>query len=242
MNVGRCLKILALVLVCAMVIAPLAFGQEGGDNVPVAKSKSAWDILKAGGTIGWCIVAMSVWATALIIQYFVEIRRDKLCPPEIVGELEALVEEEQYEEAIALCEQEKTFFTNMVGAGLAKVNEGYEEMNKAAMDIGAEEAYKLNVKISWLNLLGQVAPLMGLFGTVTGMIGSFQVIEQMKTPSPAMLAKGVYEALVTTMQGLCVAIPVLGFYFFFKNKVGSTIIELGLIAGEFLERFKQAKG
>lgn len=239
MKSPRLVRVLSLAMMFLFVAGVFLYAQEEaakGDQV--IKGRTFWELLKAGGTVGWFIVACSIASLALSIQYFVEIRREKLCPPELIGELEALCDEEQYEEAVALCEQEKTFMTNMLGAALAKVAGGYDDMKNAMNDIGSEEAFKLSVKISWLNMVGQVGPLLGLFGTVTGMISAFQIIEQKKTPSPADLARGIYEALVTTCQGLVVGIPVLAIYFYFKNKVGTLVIEMGLIGSEFLERFK----
>ncbi len=230
---GTALLLFGFAALCAWAQA----GEPKGDVI--VKGRSFWQLLQAGGTVGWFIIACSVVSLALIIQNFMEIRRDKLCPPELLGELEALCQDRHFEEARSLCAQEKSFFTNMVGAALAKVSQGYDEMKKSMEDIGNEESFKLAVKISWLNLLGQVGPLLGLFGTVTGMITAFQVIEQKKTPSPADLARGVYEALVTTCQGLVVGIPVLCMYFYFRNKVGGLIIEMGLTGTDFLDRFKK---
>ena len=91
---------------------------------------------------------------------------------------------------------------------------------------GAEEVFKLNIKLSYLSLVGNVAPLIGLLGTVTGMISSFQVIETKKAPTPADLAVGVYESLVNTTMGLAIAIVFLILFFLFKNKV--TLLTLGV--------------
>jgi len=85
--------------------------------------------------------------------------------------------------------------------------------------MGGEESFGLNTKISYLSLVGNIAPLLGLLGTVTGMITSFQEIENKKAPTPADLAHGVYESLVNTTMGLFAAIIFLTAYFLFKNKV-----------------------
>jgi biopolymer transport protein ExbB len=106
-------------------------------------------------------------------------------------------------------------------------------------DAGEEEAIKLQQKIGYLSLIGNIAPMMGLFGTVTGMIAAFQTIEAMGSAvTPSDLAGGISQALVTTFLGLFVAIPTMIAYFFFRNKVIRTTLEIGAIADDLVERFR----
>jgi biopolymer transport protein ExbB len=231
-------KFLMLFIILFFFVGQLCvFAQE--EEVPAKKTKEAkkslWQLLQAGGAVGWLIVLCSFVGVALIIEHFVNIKREKLCPPEIVGELEVLMEEKQYEDALTICEANSAFFPFVMASALAKAEDGVEAMKKAASDAGEEAAFKLFQKIGWLNLLGQVAPMLGLLGTVTGMIGAFQIIAATANPTPAQLATGVYEALVTTCEGLIVAIPVLCFYFFFKNRVTALVLELSMLANELLE-------
>src|SRR5437867_3493866 len=99
-----------------------------------------------------------------------------------------------------------------------------------------EETFKLNTKISYLSLIGNVAPLIGLLGTVTGMISSFQVIETLKAPTPKDLAVGVYESLVNTTMGLFVAIIFLVVFFILKNKVQKLSLSINGIGMDMLRR------
>jgi biopolymer transport protein ExbB len=92
----------------------------------------------------------------------------------------------------------------------------------------------VNARISYLSLLGNIGPLLGLMGTVTGMISSFQVIENMKAPTPGDLAKGVYESLVNTTMGLFIGIVFLTAFFFFKNKVTKMVLSLNLQAVDII--------
>jgi biopolymer transport protein ExbB len=111
---------------------------------------------------------------------------------------------------------------------------GYQEMIVGLEAAATEETFKLNTKISYLSLIGNVAPLLGLLGTVTGMISSFQVIETLKAPTPGDLAKGVYESLVNTTMGLFLAIVFLTAYFLFKNKVSRMCLSINLQAVDLL--------
>jgi biopolymer transport protein ExbB len=203
------------------------------------KSWGWWDVIKSMGSCGIVIVLLSVAGLALIIDFAVNIRREKLVPQDIVSELEQLFEQEQYEQAMELCDAEDCFFTRICGAGLAKLGAGYERMTEAVQEAGEEEITALNQKIGWLSLIGTVAPMLGLLGTVIGMIEAFSKIASMAgAAGPAELAVGISKALVTTLMGLMVAIPVLSAYTFFKNRVTRVMLEVGVITGDLLDRFR----
>lgn len=232
------------VLLVTLVGATFLYAQGTGGAAttaptpPAVVRRSLAEMLAAGGIVGYAIIALSIGALALAIELFMTLKRDKLCPPQLVSELEALLEEENYEEALALCDSSKSFFTNVMAAGIAKIGFGFEEMATAMQEAGDLESLKLNNKVNWLSLIYSIGPMLGLFGTVTGMIGAFQVIEQIANPSPKELARGIYEALVTTVLGLVVALPTLTVYFYFKGKLSRLIAEIGIVSSELVERFK----
>jgi biopolymer transport protein ExbB len=197
--------------------------------------KSWLELFEATGIVGYLLVAVSIAGTALVIEHSGSIRRDKIAPPDLVDELEALIEAEQYQEAINLCDDEQGYLSNLIGSALRMRHAGYEEMIGVLEQAAAEETFKLQAKISYLSLLGNVAPLLGLLGTVTGMIQSFQVIETLKAPTPKDLAVGVYESLVNTTLGLFIAIIFLVAYFVFKNKVTKMTLSVSLQGVEMLK-------
>jgi len=200
-------------------------------------------IIKGGGFIGILILLLSVVMTALVIEHFVTIRRDKLMPPDLLGELEVLFEDQEYQEAMELCEAEPSFLTNVIGAALPKISLGYEAMAEAIYGVSEEEAVKLQQKIAWLSLIGNTSPMMGLLGTVWGMIQAFQTIAQASgPPEPKALADKIQLALVSTLLGLVVAIPSMAFYFVFRNKVVRMSMEITAIADELLDRFRAPEG
>jgi biopolymer transport protein ExbB/TolQ len=152
-----------------------------------------------------------------------------------------LDEMERYEEAIEICNESPGYLTNVAGAALRMREAGYQEMISGLEAAANEETFKLNTKISYLSLLGNVAPLLGLLGTVTGMISSFQTIETLKAPTPGDLAKGVYESLVNTTMGLFIAIVFLTVYFLFKNKVSKLCLSINLQAVDMLRHLAIAE-
>jgi biopolymer transport protein ExbB len=201
--------------------------------------KTLGDIIVGGGPIGIVIIILSVVSLALAIEHFVTIRRDKLVPPELIDEVEALFEEEEYQEALELCENEPNFLTNILSAGLPKINAGFEAMEKAMDEVAEEESIKLHQKIGWLSLIGNIAPMMGLFGTVLGMIGAFNEITRLgANVTPKDLSAGISTALITTLFGLFVAMPALFFFFLFRNKVIKVSLEITAIAADLVERFR----
>ena len=220
------------VLLAAVLLPNVAMAQ---DVDPHAHGKSWWELFKTTGWVGILLLLVSIGGTTLVIEHFVSIKRDKLAPPRLTSELQALLDEDKYDDAIDLCDQYPLYMTNVLGASLRMRHAGYEEMISVLEQAAAEETFRLNAKISYLSLLGNVAPLLGLLGTVTGMISSFQVIEQLKAPTPKDLAKGVYESLVNTTLGLFLAIVFLTFFFVFKNKVTALTLSINLQAVDMLK-------
>ncbi|MHC4598748.1 MAG: MotA/TolQ/ExbB proton channel family protein [Planctomycetota bacterium] len=200
-----------MALITVLAVPALAGEDEGGEDEEGEGSMSWMDTIMASGVIGGVIILLSIVSLALTIEHFVSIRQDKLVPPEILGEIEVLFEDEEYEEAMELCEAEPSYFTNVVGTALPKMGSGYHAMMEAIADSLDEENTKLHQKISFLSLISSVSPMMGLLGTVYGMIIAFQKIASARgAPEPAELASGISLALVTTFEGLVVAIPATG--------------------------------
>lgn len=220
-----------------------AFAQEAAESAPAATSSDAditlMKILQWGGVVGAIVILMSVAMVALVIEHFVSLQRDKIVPREVISELEQLFEEEEYQEALDVCEQEPNFLTNMLAAALPKLNAGFDTMEEVMDEQYELEATKLFSKISYLSLIANVAPMMGLFGTVLGMVGAFNEIVRLgANVTPKDLAGGVQQALITTLFGLAVAIPSVMFYFFFRNKVVGINQEIKSIADDLIDRFR----
>lgn len=191
------------------------------------------------GLIGYIIMLMSVVALALIIENFMSIKREKLAPPDVLDELEALFDGEQFQDAVELCEQDKNYLTNCVGAGLSKLGHSFETMQTSLREMQTEESVKLFQKIGWLSLISAIAPMMGLFGTVTGMFVTFSTIAAAGgSVSPATLAGGIKMALITTILGLTVAIPVGVAFYTLRNRVIKTSTEINAITEDLFERFR----
>ncbi len=229
------LFLVAVVLVAAIAFPATALAQEeGGEQGSFVES-----VLTQGGPIGWVIMLLSVATLALIIEFGVNVRADKLCPPELIDEVEALLEEDEYQEALELCESEPNFVTRSLAAGLPRLGEGYAKVKEAMEGAAGVEAVKLQQKVSWMLFLSNVAPMLGLFGTVSGMITAFQkIVELGAKVTPSDLAGGISAALVTTFLGLLVAIPAVTAYQYFRNKATRISIHFAEVLEEMTERFR----
>lgn len=218
----------------ALVLVALAFASLSTPAYAVDANK----LFTGGGGIGYVLWFISIIGVALMIEHFINVRREKLASPELIDEIEQLMNEEQFQEALELCESEPNFLTNVLSAALPKMEHGFDSMEQAAHDIAEEEAIKLHSKVSWLSLLSAIAPMLGLLGTVWGMIGAFDVIAATSAPEPSDFAGSISLALITTVLGLIVAIPLMIGFFYFRNKVTRIVLEIGAITEDLLDRFR----
>ena len=226
-----------LIVFIGLLFVSVAFAADA----QAAESKSFMQsVLSDGGAIGWVIILLSVATLALIIEYSVNVRADKICPPETIDEVEALLEEGEYQEALELCESDPNFVTRSLAAGLPRINDGYEKVKESVEAAASIEAVKLQQKISWMLFLSNVAPMLGLFGTVFGMIKAFNTIVELGGNVQAGdLAGGISAALVTTFLGLFVAIPAVAAYQYFRNKATRISIHFADVLEEMIERFRR---
>ena len=221
-----------------LVFVLLALPAIAQDAAPAAEESLLGLIFRAGGVIGYFVIGLSVVGLALIIEHAISVSRDKLAPPDVIETIESHLDSNDVQGAYEFCEQNPNYLTNVMVAALPKLNHGFDSMEQAASDVGEEEAIKLHAKISWLSLIGNIAPLLGLLGTVSGMLKSFGIIEKTTNPNPSDLAGGIKEALVTTMLGLVVAVPVMVGFFFFRNRVVRIVLEITAISEDLLDRFR----
>ena len=233
------LFVVFLILALFMVwCTPLLFGQDEGGG---KKGQTLWDVIKSGGFIGFFIIFLSIVGFGWTIMCFLWLRRDNMVPPHLVDQIDQLLEEEEYEEVMAICENSDSFFTNVMAATLPRLGGGsFDQVLQTIADAAEDEATKWFQWIGVIQLISTIAPMLGLLGTVTGMIGAFQVIATSEgSPSPAELADSIGMALVTTAEGLFVAIPLIIVYFFLRNKLVLIVSETISICEELLSRFRE---
>lgn len=178
----------------------------------------------------------SLLALALGLERLIALSKGRVMPEKFIGGLkEAWNNDPSGSEALAFCDESGGTVGHVFKAGIRRVNMGRDAVEKAIDDVGSREADKMKRSLRPLRNIAMVSPLLGLLGTVYGMIDAFQKTSQSGgTASTAMLATGIYEALVTTAAGLTIAIPVLLFYQFLLGRVDQLIDDIDEAGAEFV--------
>lgn len=226
-----------LVFAIAAVLAPEVFAQEDTGTHSLGAKLLGFPSGAFGIITQFSIILVSVFMFGWVIECFVNVRRDKIVPPEVIGALQNYIDEGDLEGALQYCESAPNYLTRIVGAALNRMQFGAESVKDAAIAMSEAEQGKLEFHVSPIALCASVGPLMGLFGTVSGMVMAFEKIETAPggQVNPKMVAGGIALALLSTVLGLVIAIPGLAFYWYFKNKVQSIGVSVGLVADDMVE-------
>ncbi len=188
-------------------------------------------IILAGGWVGHTIILLSVVAMALAIDNVRTVRARALMPPGLADEVRKLLQAGQVTQAYQLCSSAPSALSSVLQAGLGESEAGWSAVEKAMEDALAEQSARLSRRIEYLSVIGNIAPMLGLLGTVIGMVFAFREVAITQGAARAAdLAEGIYLALVTTVEGLVVAIPALGVYAIFRNRVDQMIAEVAYAA------------
>ena len=172
-----------------------------------------------GGVVMVPLMACSVLALAVIIERLWKLRRGRVIAPDVVIQVNHWVGQGVVEEAKTLCRRVSTPMTNIVMAGLVSSQSPRPDVRRAMEDAGRHETVYLGRNLNWLGVCATLSPLIGLFGTVSGMIKVFRVVSIEGSGNPSVLSAGISEALVTTAAGLLIAIPSLLFHYYFSGKI-----------------------
>ncbi|MBI1314160.1 MotA/TolQ/ExbB proton channel family protein [bacterium] len=229
-----------LVLLNLLVAVALPALAQGEGSAPAADGAAAdsnvlqqidfVEIARTGGVIGGVILLLSLTMVYLVFEHLLSIRRSSLIPPELPEAIHSLLAERNTAGAREHCLGHPGFLSNVLAAGLSVIEFGYADVEKAMEDTATEQAARLFRKIEYLHLIGTLAPMLGLLGTVWGMILAFMEFESKANPAVSELAPGIYRALVTTMMGLTVAVPAFFFFAIFRNRIDELVAEASLTA------------
>jgi biopolymer transport protein ExbB len=190
-------------------------------TAPAPKDKTLLDSFNAGGALMWPLLLCSIGTTAVGVYCFLVINSKKMMPKAQVEAIGQFMQARDASSAYSLCHSQPNVFANCISAAMLKVNFERDLANKVSMEQAAGETLsieetKLNLWVNYLNVFATIGPMLGLLGTVTGMIASFDMLAAGKS-EPADLAGGIGEAMITTAGGLFVGIPAMFLYFYFRN-------------------------
>lgn len=184
-------------------------------------------------------LSLSIVLVALFVMNLLTASRNNVCPVALVEGFENHLNEKRYQEAYELAKSDQSFLGQVLSAGLAKLQSGYAQAMEAMQEVGEEEKMKLDHRLSYMQLIGTISPMIGLLGTVQGMIQSFHTIANSTgQPKPAALAEGISKALFTTLIGLMIAIPAIAIYSILRNRISRLVLEVGILSEGLMSRFE----
>jgi len=215
-------------LLAALLLGPLAAAParaaetEGG-------STSVIEMILHGGPliimIWLAIVATSMIMVTFIIQLFLQVRRQSLAPKALVAALKESLEAGNFQEAWETCKaNSKTYVAGVLGGALERIGRGKDATETALIELGIRESQAFKTRNSYLSVIGVISPMIGLLGTVIGMMGAFAVLGQSGVSDPRKLAMSIGEVLLATASGLFIAIPAFIFYYYFRNRINDATV------------------
>jgi len=223
--------------------AALAQGEAAADQVQQVK---LLEMIRTGGWAMWPLGFFSFFMVTLIVQNFISLRPKTLLHSEQMPKLLEMMLNKECLKALIYCRENPSMFANAFGAGLERCLDGEEEIDFAKVRESVEEASveqmsKLMKPIDYLSIIGASAPMLGLLGTVSGMIKAFNTMGAQGMGKPELLAANIGEALITTATGLVIAIPAMFFFFFFKKGFQKTLATLGRNIGFLFDALQTGK-
>lgn len=183
---------------------------------------------------------LSFCFVALVVMNLLAVRRDNIVPPDLVESFEQQLNEKKYQEAFETAKADDSFLGKVLAAGMAQLRAGFDKSSKAMEEVGTDENMKLEQRLGYIALIASVSPMVGLLGTVDGMVGAFGVIASSDTtPKPSQLAGDIETALVTTLLGLILAIPAIGVHSVIRNRLTRLVFEAGIESDRLMGRFSE---
>lgn len=196
---------------------------------------------------GWAMYPLGLFSLAMlyfIIRNSLMLRERAMLRPDLKDEIEAFMRRRDVAGLRALCAEHDSLMTTVLDAGMQRVEEAGEFdpslVMEAVEDMSNEQMVGFMKPINYLSIIGGTAPMLGLLGTVSGMIKAFSVISQGGMGDPGKLAGSIGEALITTATGLVIAIPAMMAYFVFKNNFIKTLSTMGRLVGHYLNVYRFA--
>jgi len=237
-----------LVLLLTAAAINLATAQETTEQVTAVSEPAAapaqsrqltfGSMLKSGGWTMWPLGACSLFGIGLVLYNAIVIRPSRMLKPLVIDQVKSAVSDLDIERARNLCAANPAPVTNIIQAGLDRIRGG--ELHLISIEKGMEEYSLQEVAthlqpINYLSVIATISPMIGLLGTVSGMIKAFQAMALGGMGRPELLADNISEALITTATGLIIGIPVMVAYFYFRNRYTAIIAAINRTCGDVLE-------
>jgi biopolymer transport protein ExbB len=209
---------------------------------PVTQGLLSWYISACGVFFAPLFLLISVIFVALAVMNWLAVSRSSIVPPQLLADFDAKMDAKQYQEVYDTVRASDSALGQILAAGLAKMSVGYKAAEQAVNDAVEEETMRLEHRLSYLATIASVTPMVGLLGTVWGMVDAFSVIARSgAAPNASQLADGISLALVTTQIGLLIAIPALVLFEILKNRLARLVLELNIQTERRLEKIAKTQ-
>jgi biopolymer transport protein ExbB len=242
---------MALLAVVVLALVPAhAWAQAAAAAAPAtttaAEAKAGesvfiW-VIRNSGLIGLAILILSIYFVATVARQFVELRPETAMPPEVLAQCEAMLEQRDFKAIFNVVKEDDSFFSRVLVTGITELPNGLSEAREAMERIGDMITTEMEKKISIMAVLGTLGPMIGLLGTLSGMIHAFYEIASSsgKAVDPTKVANAISEALLLTFEGVLLSIVAILAFSFFRNRVLVVSVTTMTRADEFLRHFAQA--
>jgi biopolymer transport protein ExbB len=221
------MKKVSMLMLVLLGAAGSTFAQ---DAALTSENATLWSLIKTGGITMIPLGILSFAMVTFIVQNFFSLREKTLLHTEMLPELLDMMLNKKVRDALIYCRKHPSMFTNTFAAGLERCMKGevdFVKVHESVEEASIEQMTQLMKPIDYLSIIGATSPMLGLLGTVMGMIKAFQTMGTQGMGKPELLAENIGEALVTTATGLIIAIPAMAFYFYFKKRFDRTLATLG---------------
>jgi biopolymer transport protein ExbB len=240
---GRLGRIFSILLTVIIVTgsASLALAEEGEKAAAPPQNYFIW-VVVTSGWIGLIILLCSIYFIATVARMFVELRTDAAIPPEVIAQCEALLEQRDFKGIFNVVKEDDSFFSHVLVTGITELPSGLSEAREAMERVGEMLQTDMERKISIMAVLGTVGPMIGLLGTLSGMIKAFGSIATSadKPIKSSEVAGHISEALLLTFEGVGLSLPAIFAFSFFRNRILTIVVTTMTRADEFLRHFNQA--
>ena len=194
-----------------------------------------FELIKAGGFLIWPIMLCSIWAVAIVVERFMALKRGTVTPPKLIQQVETLASRPDLSSDVVQEVQKRSPLGRILAAGIVNRSQPRIVVKEALEEAGRHVVHELERHLNTLGTIAAVTPLLGLLGTVIGMIKVFAAITAYGVGDPTVLAGGISEALITTAAGLSVGIPSLMFHRYFRGRINELTIDMEQQALRFLD-------
>ena len=196
------------------------------------------DLIEKSGPVFYALAFCSLIATAVIIERAIALRRSRILPRQIIDLVEAVQPGKDLSLPLEICRKNPGVFSDVMRAGLENADQEWEVMRDAVIDAGRQETPAIERHLFWLQTVAQASPLLGLLGTVFGMIKMFSSVSLQGLGDPQVLSHGISEAMLATAEGLCIGIPALVAYNYFTSQAERLIAEIEAHASRLVSRLR----